>query len=312
MTAAAEPNVASAAALGAALHRPARSLWRDAWYTFTRDRLAVTGLVVLAVMVLGALFGPYLWNQPTSTIDFTKALQGPSFTHPFGTDDLGRDLLARVLFGGRVSLAVGITAVVLAMTLGTAVGALAGYFGRLDNPLMRLTDLFLSLPVLPVLLVLVYLFREALQRALGSQIGIFVMIVGVIGILNWMPVARLVRASFLSLKQREFVEAARCVGAPDGRIIFRHILPNALSPVLVAATIGVGGAIIAESTLSFLGLGFPTDTPTLGRLLFDAVNYLDFAPHWAIFPGLAIFLIVLAINFIGDGLRDALDPRRKI
>ncbi len=312
MTAATNQEIASRAALGAALTRPARSLWRDAWFTFTRDKLAVTGLVVLAIMVLGALVGPYLWNQPTTAIDFKKALQGPSFTHPFGTDDLGRDLLARVLFGGRVSLAVGITAVVLAMTLGTAVGALAGYFGRLDNPLMRLTDLFLSLPVLPVLLVLVYLFREALQRTLGSQIGVFVMIVGVIGILNWMPVARLVRASFLSLKQREFVEAARCVGAPDARIIWRHILPNALSPVLVAATIGVGGAIITESTLSFLGLGFPPDTPTLGRLLFDAVNYLDFAPHWAIFPGLAIFLIVLAINFIGDGLRDALDPRRKI
>jgi peptide/nickel transport system permease protein len=138
------------------------------------------------------------------------------------------------------------------------------------------------------------------------------MIVGVIGFLNWMPTARLVRASFLSLKQREFVEAARCVGAPDSRIIFRHILPNSLSPVLVAATIGIGGAIITESTLSFLGLGFPPDSPTLGRILYEAVNYLDFAPHWAIVPGLLIFLIVLSINFIGDGLRDALDPRRKI
>ncbi len=290
----------------------ARSLWGDAWFTFTRDKLAVTGLVVLVLMVLAAVVGPFLWREPTNTINFTMALEGPSLEHPFGTDDLGRDLLARVLYGGRVSLAVGITAVVLAMTLGTGVGAVAGYFGRLDNPLMRVTDLFLSLPVLPVLLVLVYLFREALQRSLGSQVGIFVMIVGVIGILNWMPVARLVRASFLSLKQREFVEAARSVGAKDGRIIFKHILPNSLSPVLVAATIGVGGAIITESTLSFLGLGFPPDTPTLGRLLFDAVNYLDFSPHWAIFPGLAIFLVVLAINFIGDGLRDALDPRRKI
>lgn len=295
-----------------AFARPARSLWTDAWYTFTRDKLAVTGLVVIVFLVLAAAVGPYVWSTSMSSIDFAHALNGPSLQHPLGTDDLGRDLLARMLFGARISLAVGIVAVIIAMTLGTAVGAFAGYFGRLDNPLMRLTDLFLSLPVLPVLLVLVYLFREALQRALGAQLGVFVMTVGVIGILNWMPVARLVRAAFLSLKQREFVEAARCVGATDGRIISKHILPNSLSPVLVAATIGVGGAIITESTLSFLGLGFPSDTPTLGRILFDAVNYLDFAPHWAIFPGLAIFLIVLAINFIGDGLRDALDPRRKI
>ncbi len=292
--------------------RPARSLWRDAWYTFTRDKLALTGLVTIIVLILAAAVGPYLWTRSMSDIDFAQALHGPSFDHPLGTDDLGRDLLARMLFGARISLAVGIVAVIIAMTLGTTVGAVAGYFGRLDNPLMRLTDLFLSLPVLPVLLVLVYLFRETLQRSLGAQLGVFVMTVGVIGILNWMPVARLVRASFLSLKQREFVEAARSVGAKDGRIISKHILPNSLSPVLVAATIGVGGAIITESTLSFLGLGFPSDTPTLGRILFDAVNYLDFAPHWAIFPGLAIFLIVLAINFIGDGLRDALDPRRKI
>lgn len=292
--------------------RPARSLWRDAWYTFTRDKLAVTGLAVTIFFILAAAFGPYVWTTSMSDIDFVHALNGPSLQHPLGTDDLGRDLLARMLFGARISLAVGIVAVVIAMTLGTAIGAVAGYFGKVDNLLMRITDLFLSLPVLPVLLVLVYLFRETLQRTLGAQLGVFVMTVAVIGILTWMPVARLVRAAFLGLKQREFVEAARCVGAKDGRIITKHILPNSLSPVLVAATIGVGGAIITESTLSFLGLGFPSDTPTLGRILFDAVNYLDFAPHWALFPGLAIFLIVLAINFIGDGLRDALDPRRKI
>ncbi|MBI2774005.1 MAG: ABC transporter permease [Chloroflexi bacterium] len=295
---------------GAEVARPARSLWADAWITFTRDRLAVAGLAVLVLLSVAVLVGPVLWKQ--TAIDFSRALQGPSLDHPFGVDDLGRDLLARVLEGGRVSIAVGITAVLLAVALGTAIGAVAGYYSWLDNPLMRITDLFLSLPVLPLLLVLIYLFREALQLALGAQLGVFIMIVGVIGILNWMPVARLVRASFLSLKQREFVEAARCVGSPDGRIIFRHILPNVLSPVLVAATIGVGAAIITESTLSFLGLGFPSDTPTWGRLLFDAVNYLDIAPHWAIFPGLAIFLIVLSVNFIGDGLRDALDPRRKI
>lgn len=292
--------------------RPARSLWQDAWHTFTRDKMALAGLWTLILLTVSVLIGPYVWQGSISEIDFTQALAGPSPAHPFGTDDLGRDLLARVLYGGRVSIAVGITAVLLAITLGTAIGAFAGYFRRLDNPLMRLTDLFLSLPVLPLLLVLIYLFRESLQLALGPQLGVFIMIVGVIGVLNWMPVARLVRASFLSLKQKEFVEAARCVGAPDGRIIFRHILPNVLSPVLVAATIGVGGAIITESTLSFLGLGFPSDTPTWGRLLFDSVNYLDIAPHWSIASGGFIFIIVLAINFIGDGLRDALDPRRRI
>ncbi|MDE3112460.1 MAG: ABC transporter permease [Chloroflexota bacterium] len=295
-----------------ALSRPARSLWGDAWYTFTRDKLALAGLFTLTFIVLAVLFGPLIWPHTISDIDFKASLQGPSLDHPMGTDDLGRDLLARVLYGGRVSIAVGITAVLVSITLGTAIGAFAGYFSKLDNPLMRLTDLFLSLPVLPLLLVLVYLFRDTLTRTIGPVVGIFVMIVGVISILNWMPVARLVRASFLSLRQREFVEAARCVGSSDARIIFRHILPNALSPVLVAATIGVGGAILTESTLSFLGLGFPPDTPTWGRLLYDSQQYLEFAPHWPLFPGLCIFVVVLAVNYIGDGLRDALDPRRKI
>lgn len=308
----AQVELSSPAAAAAVATRPARSLWGDAWFTFTRDRLALTGVFVLGFIILAAIFGPFIWTNPIRTIDFAASLQGPSLAHPMGTDDLGSDLLARVLYGARISVAVGIAAVVIAITLGTAVGALAGYFERADNPLMRITDLFLSLPVLPLLLVLAYLFRDWLQRTLGTQIGMFILVVGVIGILNWMPTARLVRASFLGLKRREFVEAARCVGAPDGRIIFRHILPNSLSPVLVAATIGVGAAILTESTLSFLGLGFPSDTPTLGRLLFDAVNFLDFAPHAALFPGFLIFLIVLAINFIGDGLRDALDPRRKI
>ena len=295
---------------GSELIRPSRSLWGNAWYHFRRHRLAMAGLVTLSVIVLATLVGPYLWPLPINDIDFAHGLEGPSLTHPFGTDKLGQDLLARAMFGGRVSIAVGLTAVVLSISLGTAIGALAGYFGKLDNPLMRLTDLFLSLPVLPLLLVIIFLFRDALRAALGPEVGVFLMIVAVIAILNWMPVARLVRASFLSLKQKEFVEAARSVGDTDGRIIFKHILPNVLSPVLVAATIGVGGAIITESTLSFLGLGFPPDLPTWGRILFDAKDYIDTSPHWAIIPGMCIFLTVLSINFIGDGLRDALDPRK--
>jgi peptide/nickel transport system permease protein len=290
--------------------RPARSLWGDAWHQFRRHSLAMAGLVTIVFITVATAVGPFVYTTPINDIDFGIAIQGPSATHPFGVDDLGRDLLARVLWGGRVSIAVGITAILLAMTLGTAVGAVAGYFSRLDNPLMRLTDLFLSLPILPLLLIVIFLFRDNLRELFGPEAGIFILIVLVIGILNWMPVARLVRASFLSLKQKEFVEAARTVGATDGRIILVHMLPNVLSPVLVAATIGVGVAILTESTLSFLGLGFPPDVPTWGRLLFDAQNYLDIAPHLAIFPGLAIFLTVLGINYIGDGLRDALDPRK--
>ena len=296
--------------LGSAVLRPSRSLWKDAWWQFRRHRLAMVSLGMLIFLIVFTLIGPLVYHTKIDIIDFTLSLKGPSSEHLLGTDDLGRDLLARLMFGGRISIAVGIFSVLLAITLGTTIGALAGFFGRLDNPLMRLTDLFLSLPVLPLLLVIIYLFRDSLRATFGAELGIFLMIVGVIGVLNWMPVARLVRAQFLSLKQKEFVEAARSVGAKNGRIIVRHILPNALSPILVAATIGVGGAILTESTLSFLGLGFPSDVPTWGRILYDARNYLDIAPHWAIFPGLLIFLTVLSINFIGDGLRDALDPRK--
>ena len=290
--------------------RPARSLWKDAWVQFRHHKLAMAGLGTLVLLIAATLLGPYIYTTPISTIDFTIALSGPSAAHPFGTDDEGRDLLARVLWGGRVSIAVGLVAVLISVTVGTLVGLVAGYFQKADNPLMRLTDLFLSLPQLPLLLIIIYLFRDQLRAVFGPEIGIFLMIVFVIGILNWMPVARLVRASVLSLKNKEFVEAARTIGDSDGRIVVKHILPNVLSPVLVAATVGVGGAIITESALSFLGLGFPPDVPTWGRLLFDAQQYLDFAPHWAIFPGLMIFLTVLSVNYIGDGLRDALDPRK--
>ena len=292
------------------LRRPARSLWKDAWYQFTRHKLAMAGLVTFLFLVVFTLVGPIVYGTAVNDIDFTVSLQGSSAAHPFGTDDLGRDILARAMIGGRISIAVGVIAVLIAITLGLFIGAIAGYFAKLDSPLMRLTDLFLSLPILPLLLVIVYLFRDTLRSMFGPELGIFLMIVGVIGILNWMPVARLVRASFLSLKQKEFVEAARAVGDSDSRIIMKHIIPNVLSPVLVAATIGVGGAILTESTLSFLGLGFPSDVTTWGRLLYDAKDYLDIAPHWAFFPGMLIFLTVLSINYVGDGLRDALDPRK--
>jgi peptide/nickel transport system permease protein len=269
--------------------------------------------VLLAILIVAVVAGPFLWRISINDIDFTARLQGPSLAHPFGTDDLGQDLLARMIYGGRISLAVGLAAMVVSVVVGTLVGALAGMSrGALGHALMWLTDLFLSLPQLPLLLLLIYLFRDGLKAVFGPEVGIFILIVAVIGGLRWMPVARLVRAQFLSLREKEFVEAARALGASPARQVVRHILPNALGPVIIAGTIDVAAAIIAESTLSFLGLGFPPDTPTWGRLLFDAKDYLDIGPHWALFAGGAIFIAVVAINFIGDGLRDALDARRVI
>ena len=282
----------------------------DAWRKFRRHRMAVASVVILAVLTLAVVLGPFVWRVPINEIDFSARLSTPSWEHPFGTDDLGQDLLARMLYGGRISLAVGFAAMAVAMVVGTFVGAVSGMSrGSVDAVLMWITDLFLSLPQLPLLLLVIYLFRDFLKNLVGPEGGVFILIVMVIGGFRWMPVARLVRAQFLSLREKEFVEAARALGATTPRLMLKHILPNALGPVIVAGTIDVAAAIIAESTLSFLGLGFPPDIPTWGRLLFDAKDYLDIAPHWALFPGALIFLAVVSINFIGDGLRDALDPR---
>jgi peptide/nickel transport system permease protein len=282
----------------------------EIWQRFRRHKLAVASTTILALMLLAVALGPLLWQVPINDIDFTAHLEGPSWSHPFGTDDLGQDLLARMLYGGRISLAVGLAAMLVAIIVGTAIGAIAGMsHGSIDAALMWLTDLFLSLPPLPLLLLVIYLFREPLKHLVGPELGTFILIVAVIGGFRWMQVARLVRAQFLSLREKEFVEAARALGMTSLRLVTRHILPNSLGPIIVAGTIDVAAAIIAESTLSFLGLGFPPDIPTWGRILFDAKDYLDIAPHWALFAGGAIFLAVLAINFIGDGLRDALDPR---
>ena len=282
----------------------------EAWRRFRRHRLAVASLAILITIVAAVVLGPWLWRLAINDIDFAARLARPSWDHPFGTDDLGQDLLARMLYGGRISLAVGLAAMFIATVVGSIVGAIAGMSrGWIGAALMWLADLFLSLPQLPLLLLVIYLFRDGLRALLGPEGGVFVLVVIVIGGLRWMPVARLVRAQFLSLREKEFVEAARALGASRLRQVVRHILPNALGPVIVAGTIDVAAAIIAESTLSFLGLGFPPDIPTWGRILFDAKDYLDIAPHWALFAGAAIFLAVLTINFIGDGLRDALDPR---
>jgi peptide/nickel transport system permease protein len=297
--------------LAVAAAEPRTSLWRETGRRFRRHRLAMIGSVILLALMLAVLAGPLAWRLPINDIDFKAKLKGPSWSHPLGTDDLGQDVLARMLYGGRISLAVGIAAMLIAISIGTAVGAISGFLGgTVDHALMRVTDMFLSLPGLPLLLLIVYLFRDSLRKMFGPEAGVFILIVAVIGGLRWMPVARLVRAQFLSLREKEFVESARGLGATPIRQVVRHILPNSMGPVIVAGTIDVAAAIIAESTLSFLGLGFPPDIPTWGRILYDAKDNLDFAPHWAIFPGTAIFLTVLSINYIGDGLRDALDPRK--
>ena len=286
---------------------------QEAWRRFKRHRLALVCLGVLAFIVCSVVLGPLLWQVPINEIDFTATLAPPSLRHPLGTDDLGQDLLARILYGGRISLAVGLVAMLIAMSFGVVVGAAAGMSrGALDIALMWLTDLFLSLPQLPLLLLIFYLFNDTLKKWVGVEMGIFILVVAVIGGLRWMPVARLVRAQFLTLREKEFVEAARALGASRWRQVSKHILPNAIGPVIVAATIDVAAAIIAESTLSFLGLGFPPDVPTWGRILFDAKDQIDVAPHWALAPWILIFVTVLTINYIGDGLRDAYDPRRVI
>ncbi len=295
-----------------ALRKPVSvSPWAEAWRRFKRHRMAYFSLWLLGLLVLAVLVGPLVYKVGINDIDFKARLVDPGAGHLMGTDDLGRDLLARVLYGGRISLAVGLSAMLMAITVGVFIGAVAGISrGWVDTALMWITDLFLSLPQLPLLLLLIFLFREPLKQLLGLELGIFILIVAVIGGFRWMPVARLVRAQFFSLREKEFVEAARALGASVPRQVVRHILPNSLGPVIVAATIDVAAAIIAESTLSFLGLGFPPDIPTWGRILYDGRDYMDVAAHWALFPGLAIFLTVLTINFVGDGLRDALDPRR--
>ncbi len=291
---------------------PASGLWHDAWRRFRRDKMAVLGAIVLSLLVLSVAIGPLVYPISPTDIDFGNSQVPPTWAHPFGTNDLGQDQLARVLSGGRISLIVGVAAMAVAISLGTLVGALSGFYGGwLDTALMRVTDLFLALPQLPLLLLVVYLFRESLKAIAGPETGIFILVVLVIGGLNWMSVARLVRASFLQMREMDFVVAARAVGARPRRLIWVHIMPNVLSVTIVAATLSVGTAIITESTLSFLGLGFPPDVPTWGRMLYDAQNYLTQSPHMAIFPGLAIFLTVLSINYVGDGLRDALDPKTR-
>ena len=309
-------QTASADNLAAELpERQHRTLWGDVWLRFRRHTLAIIGMFVLAILILGVLVGPVVYTvdpEYSLIVDDIKSInQRPSVKYPLGTDDLGRDTLARNLFGGRISLAVGVVAMLVSITFGALVGVLSGYFRRLDNPLMRFTDLMLALPSLPLLLVIIMLFRDSLKALLGPEPGIFLLVVVVIGILGWMPTARVVRGSVLSIKEKEFVEAAVSVGTREYSILWQHILPNVLSPIIVSATLGVASAILTESALSFLGLGFPSNVPTWGRLLFENKDFITQNPWLVIWPGLFISLTILSINFLGDGLRDALDPRQR-
>lgn len=285
------------------------SQWQDVWDQFKTHRGALIGSIVFIIIVFGVIVGPFLWTIDATYIDIRARNSGPSLAHPLGTDQLGRDMLARMIAGGKVSISVGFTAMFLSLVLGTFIGVLAGQFKKLDGPLMRFTDLFLALPLLPLLLVMVMLFRETLSMRFGPETGTFILIVTAIGVTSWMNTARIVRADVLALKELEFVTAARSIGTKPSNIISRHILPNVLSPIMVSATLGIANAIITESALSFLGLGFPPDFPTWGRLLFDAVDYLQQYPERVFWPGLFISLTVLSVNYLGDGLRDALDPR---
>jgi peptide/nickel transport system permease protein len=283
--------------------RAERTQWQMAFERFRAHRPAMVGLFVLAALALLSAAAPLVSPYDPEKTALLLIWEAPSAAHPFGTDGLGRDLATRILYGGRVSLAVGLLAVTVAVSVGTLVGMVAGYYGRwVDGVLMRFVDMMYSFPRLFLLILFGVIFK-------GMTLGVIVI---VLGLLSWMTTSRLVRASFLALKHREFVEAARCIGASDWRIILRHILPNSLAPIIVAATLGVAGAIIAESTLSFLGLGIQPPTPSWGNMLNHATTEMDKAPWTAIFPGLFIFLAVVSINFIGDGLRDALDPRHVV
>ena len=302
--------------------KPPRSQWRDVWDQFRKHKGAVFGGGFLIFITLGVLFGPYLWTVEPTTLDIRNKNWRPIYTliwdsgakagwaHPFGTDQLGRDILAQMIYGGRVSMAVGWSAMILALLIGTAIGVASGYFKRADFLLMRFTDLVLSLPILPLVLLAVTLFRQPLTSFFGSpEAGMFVLIVSVIALTSWMQTARIVRGDILALKEREFILAARSIGSTSGKIIRRHLLPNVISPIMVSATLGLATAIITESALSFLGVGFPSDFPTWGKLLSDAVDRMQEYPERVMLPGILISLTVLSVNYLGDGLRDALDPR---
>ena len=268
------------------------------WRRFSRHKAAVASTAVFMLLGLACALAPWIAPYPFDGIDLDSVKQAPTLSHWMGTDDLGRDVFTRMLFGGRVSLLIGLLAATLGAGLGTAIGALAGYYGGvIDNALMRFTDVAYAIPSLPLLIILSAYSRAAVVAT-----------VLIIGLLSWMSTARVVRSQVLTIREMDYVEAARSIGASDLRILLRHVIPNALGPILVGATLGIGNAILVESSLSFLGLGVQPPTPTWGNMLMDSQATMATKPWLTFFPGLAIALVVLAVNFVGDALRDALDP----
>ena len=295
---------------------PPLTLANLTWRRFRRHKMAIFGAVVLVLLTLYSFGGAFFFTEKYSNFTNTKErLQPPSAAHPFGTDTVGRDILARTIYGGQISIAIGITAAFVEVMIGILIGAIAGYFGgRIDSILMRFTEAMLNMPQLLLLIVMSKFFSGQLPNIniLGRTLsGSVVVIVFIIGLTSWPYLARIVRAEFLSIKEREFILAARATGTPSWEIIFKHILPNSIAPIVVSATLGVAGAISLEAYVSFLGMGVRAPTATWGNMLENAYRYIESAYWLWLFPGLLIVLITISINFLGDGLRDALDPRSR-
>ncbi len=294
--------------------RPPQSPLKLAWQRFRRHKMALLGIGLMLVIVLYVTLGALFFTEAyANRNDLSKRLQPPSAANPFGTDGTGRDILARTIYGGQISIIIGLLAVIVSVTVGTVVGALSGFYGgAVDAVLMRLTEAMFTIPQLFLLIILGKILGGRVRSFafLGRTFsGSVVVIVGVIGLTSWMGLSRIVRANYLALKEREFITAARCIGTPNLSIIFRHILPNTVAPVVVSATLGVASAILSEAYISFLGLGVQAPTATWGNMLNQAYHHLESEPWMWFFPGTLILLTTLAINFMGDGLRDALDPR---
>lgn len=284
-----------------------------AWRRFRRHRMAMAGIVIMLLLFLYVIVGAFVFPESyANQTNTAKRLHPPSLAHPFGTDQVGRDVLARTIYGGHISLLIGISAMLVSLIVGVAVGAIAGYYGgMIDSILMRFTEAMFNIPSLFLLIVMAKFFsgRIPTVEVLGRTFsGSVLVIIVVIGLTSWMYLARIVRANYLSLKERDFIQAAHCLGVPDRRIVVTHILPNTLAPIIVTATLRVAGAILSEAYVSFLGMGVQPPTASWGNMLEGSYIYLESAPWLWFFPGMLTVLTVLSINFIGDGLRDALDP----
>lgn len=293
---------------------PPLSIGQITWLRFKRHKMAVVGALLLILLILYSIVGAFFFTEAEANhTDLSLKFRPPSAEHPFGTDVIGRDILSRTIFGGQISLMIGLAAVLVQVFVGVLIGAIAGYYGGvIDSLLMRFTEAMFNIPQLPLLLVLGKMLADKMPSVnlFGRDFsGSVIVIIAVIGLTSWMGLARIVRANFLSLREQEFVTAAQCIGTPNGSIIFEHILPNTMAPIIVNATLGVANAILSEAYVSFLGVGVMPPTATWGNMLNGAYKYIESAPWLWIFPGGLIVLTVLSINFVGDGLRDALDPR---